>query len=125
MIKAIFLVLGGIVLAIFFMIAIPDLMRFHEEHPEQSEIPREPEIQTKTLALLPGQSYDLQNRRFRKIEVRSEYPLRVFAGSCHDAYTVQFFCESEPSDLFITDTRSRPIFFTPRSNSVTITATEF
>lgn len=84
-----------------------------------------PANRTKTVSLMPGQAFNVPNKQFRKIEVRSEYPLRVMTGPCHEDYTVEFFCQSDPADLFIADTRKPPLFLTPKANAVTIIATEF
>ena len=84
-----------------------------------------PEMRTKTIALMPGQAFNAPNRQFRKIEIRSEYPLQIMTGPCHQDFTVQFFCESAPADLFVRDTRHFPLFMTPKANAVTITVTEF
>jgi len=90
-----------------------------------SQEQRSPESKTKTAAFLPGQALNIPNRKFRRVEIRAEYPLRIYVGPCHSDYTVDFACNSEPADLFIVDTRRMPVFLTPRSNSVTITVTEF
>ena len=91
-----------------------------------TQAPDQPRRVTHTFSVLPGQAFNLPNNQFRKIEVRSEFPIRVYVGSCHSDYTVQWFCnESDPHDVFITDTRSAPLFLTPRANSVTISGTEF
>lgn len=74
---------------------------------------------------LSGQAMNFTNRQFRKVEIHSEYPLRILTGQCHQDYTVQFLCEGDPADLFIVDARLRPIFTTPRANQVTIIVTEF
>jgi hypothetical protein len=84
--------------------------------------PEEPQSITKTVALLPGQAANFSNRRFHRIIVRSEYPITMASGPCHNSYTVQWTCSNqEPGDLFIVDTRRPPVFMTPRANSVTIT----
>jgi hypothetical protein len=93
--------------------------------PEPAPEPKVAETVSHTIALMPGQSFNAPNKRFRKLEVRSEYPLEVASGPCHLTYTVEFFCESEPADFFIRDTRKIPVFLTPKANNVTITATEF
>lgn len=84
-----------------------------------------PRSASKTFALLPTQAVNLPNRHFRDIEIRSEYPLQILTGPCHEVATVEFFCQSDPSDIFIRDTRNQPIFATPRANNVTITVKEF
>lgn len=87
--------------------------------------PHEPQMKSHTFSLMPGQAFNVPNRIFRKVEIRSEYPLRVMTGRCHSDYTVEFFCEGDPADIFIADTRRMPVFTTPKGNSVTITITEF
>lgn len=93
------------------------------ERPLQTE--RTPETHTNTVSFMPAQAANIPNRRFRKVLIRSEYPLRILTGRCHSDYTVEFFCNGDPGDIFITDTRRQPIFMTPRANSITITVTEF
>jgi hypothetical protein len=85
----------------------------------------EPKTIIKTVSFMPGQAINIPNKKFRKIEIHSGYPLRIFVGPCHNNYAVEFVCNSDPSDLFIVDIRRPPIFRTPVANSVTITATEF
>lgn len=84
-----------------------------------------PKTHTAMVSLLPGQYTSIPNRTYRKVLIRSDYPLRIVTGNCHENYTVQFFCEGDPGDIFLTDTRRVPIFATPRANSITITVTEF
>jgi hypothetical protein len=97
-----------------------------EEQPNATaENSRSPETKSVTVSFMPGQAVNLPNRTFRKVIIRSEYPLRVLTGPCHMNYTVEFFCSSTPGDLFIADTRRWPIFVTPHANSVTITLEEF
>jgi hypothetical protein len=57
--------------------------------------------------------------------MRSDYPVQMVVGSCFSTYTVQWKCESNPTDVFIRDDRRAPLFLTPRSNTITVTATEF
>jgi hypothetical protein len=87
--------------------------------------PRRPVTGSKTVAFMPGEAVNFPNRQFRKVEIHSEYPLRILTGHCHQDFTVEFVCEGDPADVFIVDTRRRPIFMTPRANTVTITVTEF
>ena len=84
-----------------------------------------PKTITHTFNLLPSQSTNLENRQFRKVEIRSEFPVQVLVGPCREAYTVDFFCDSAPADIFISDQRARPIFSSPQANPVTVTATEY
>jgi hypothetical protein len=77
------------------------------------------------MSFLPGQAHNFPNRRFRKVEIRSEYPIRVLTGRCHVDYTVEFFCDGDPGDIFIADTRKMPVFLTPRANSITVSVTSF
>ncbi len=74
---------------------------------------------------MPGQYTDVHNASYRKIEVRSEFPIRVVTGACQQNYTVDFYCESTPADVFITDMRRQPIFATPQANPVTVSAIEY
>lgn len=80
---------------------------------------------TRTYTLLPGQSLTVVNHGFRKIEIRSEYPIRVADGSCFNTYTVDWKCDGQASDIEITDTRMTPIFSSPHSNAVTVIASQF
>ena len=86
---------------------------------------RIPRSVTRTVSFMPGQAVNIPNHLARKTEIHSEFPLRIFTGTCHSDYTVQFFCDGDPADLFIVDVRPRPIFRMPRANQVTITFTEF
>lgn len=74
-----------------------------------------------SYSMLPGQSMKFANRKYHRIEVRSTFPVRVLTGPCHEEYVVQFFCDSAPGDVFITDRRTKPLFGTPEANQVTIT----
>ena len=87
--------------------------------------PRGPRTASHTFNLMPGQAFSLPNNQFRKIEVRSDFPIRVYVGSCHSDYTVEWLCDGDPHDVFITDTRRTPLFMTPRANAVTISGREF
>jgi hypothetical protein len=84
-----------------------------------------PKSKSKTFSFMPSQTINAPNRTFRKVEIRSDYPLQILVGPCHNDYTVEFFCNSEPADIFIRDVRHYPVFLTPKANSVTITLTEF
>lgn len=86
---------------------------------------QQPQTSVHTLAFMPGQYLDIPNRRFRKIEIHSTFPVRVISGACQQNYGVEFYCDSDPADIFITDMRQRPIFSAPQGNTVTITAQEF
>jgi hypothetical protein len=74
-----------------------------------------------SYSMLPGESMNFANKKYHRIEVRSTFPVRVLTGPCHEEYVVQFFCNSAPGDVFITDRRSKPLFGTPEANQVTIT----
>ena len=91
----------------------------------QAQTETAPETHTTTISFMPAQTANFPNRGFRKVLIRSEYPLRILTGRCHSDYTVEFFCNGDPADIFITDTRRQPIFMTPRANSITITVTAF
>jgi hypothetical protein len=88
-------------------------------HITQVMASRKPE--TVSYSLLPGQSMNFRNRKYHQVEVRSTFPIRVLSGPCHQEYVVQFSCDSEPGDVFITDRRSKPLFGTPEANQITIT----
>jgi hypothetical protein len=103
----------------------PGSLRWQDIHRNLSQPDPIPEAHSKTVSFMPGQATNIPNRKFRKVEVRSEYPLRVLTGRCHSDYTVEFFCSGDPADIFIADTRHKPIIMAPRANSVTITVTEF
>lgn len=87
--------------------------------------PVAPKAISKTVALMPGQSFNAPRGHFRKIEVRSDYPVEVASGPCHQTFTVDFFCDSDPADFFVRDTRRTPLFATPKANNVTVTVIEF
>jgi hypothetical protein len=80
---------------------------------------------TKTYSLLPAKTLNIINRVSHEIDIRSEYPVQIAAGPCHADYTVQWHCSlGEPTDLFIRDLRTPPVFSTPRANVITITASQ-
>lgn len=87
--------------------------------------PPKPAEISKTVAVMPGEYFDLPNHRFRKIEIHSTFPIRVLSGSCRLNYGVEFYCDSDPTDVFITDMRQRPVFSAPQGNQITITAIEY
>jgi len=78
-----------------------------------------------TIALRPSESLNLPNRTYRKIEVRSTFPVRVVSGNCHSDYTVDLQCEGIPSEIFITDARTVSTSGSQASNTVDIVGTEF
>lgn len=84
-----------------------------------------PQKLKQTIAFMPGQYLDVPNRRFRKVEIHSTFPIRVVSGACQQNYGVEFYCDGNPTDIFITDMRSRPIFSTPQANTITLTAVEY
>ena len=85
----------------------------------------QPRVSVHTVAFMPGQYADIRNNEYRKIEIHSTYPIRVLSGTCNLQYGVEFYCDSTPADIFITDMRPKPIFSTPTANTITITAAEF
>ena len=77
-----------------------------------------------SYSFMPGQSMNFTNRKFKRVEVRSTFPMRVLSGQCHEEYVVQFFCKSDqPGDIFVTDLRKKPLLGlgTPQANQITIT----
>ncbi len=75
-----------------------------------------------SYSFMPGQSMNFSNRKFKRIEIRSTFPMRVLSGQCHEEYVVQFFCRNDqPGDIFITDLRKRPLLGAPQANQITIT----
>lgn len=75
-----------------------------------------------SYSFMPGQSMNFPNKKFKRIEVRSTFPIRVLTANCHEEYVVQFFCtSSQPGDIFVTDRRSKPLLGTPEANQITIT----
>lgn len=105
---------------------MPNVYYAADSAPSVNYLPQQkPAFDTRVIAFMPGQAMNFTNRQFRKVEIHSEYPLRILTGQCHQDYTVQFLCEGDPADLFIVDARLRPIFTTPRANQVTIIVTEF
>ena len=87
--------------------------------------PPRPQVFQKSYALLPTQSLEIENGHFRRIEIRSQFPIRALTGSCQANYTVDFFCNDEPHDILITDARNMPVFSTPTANPITFIAREF
>jgi hypothetical protein len=91
----------------------------------QAQQERTPETHSTTVSFMPAQTADIKNQKFRKVLIRSEYPLRILTGHCRADATVEFFCNGDPGDIFISDTRHVPLIMTPHANSITITVTEF
>jgi hypothetical protein len=77
------------------------------------------------LRLLPGEAIKLPNTEFRKVLVRSEYPISVVVGNCHNQETVQWLCSIDPAEIFIADIRRKPLFMTPKANVVSVNEREF
>lgn len=122
--------LAGIAFAAIWIAIDVHQVSTYQSHTQTSatyaaQAPPKPLEVTKTVAIMPAQYFDLPNRRFRKIEIHSTFPIRVLSGSCRLNYGVEFFCDSEPADVFITDMRKMPVFSAPQGNQITITATEF
>lgn len=118
---ATFALAGLAVAAIWIAWDVHEVSRWQPEEVPYSS-PSVPQQITKTYALLPGETGNLHNATYSRIEVRSEYPVRVLTGPCHADYTVDFFCPSGSSDVFIQDERSKPLFRSPSANAVTVTA---
>jgi hypothetical protein len=79
----------------------------------------------KTYAVLPGKTVNIRNKVFHTVEIRSEYPVQIAAGDCHNDYTVQWTCKfDDPTDLFIRDLRQWPLLATPRSNTIVVTGSD-
>lgn len=84
----------------------------------------QPKSWTKTYSLLPAQTLNIVNREAKVMEMRSEYPVQLAAGDCHNDYTVQWSCHwDQPTDVFLRDLRTPPVFSTPRANTITVTFT--
>jgi len=92
---------------------------------EATYFPRQPHIQTKTYSLLPGQTMTVENHDYRKVELQSQFPVQFVVGSCFANYTVMWNCNSDPTSVYVKDSRSMPIFTAPRANAITLTFTEF
>lgn len=85
----------------------------------------QPITHEKTYNMLPGQTLNIVNKKYRLFEVRSDYPVQLLAGSCHSHSTVQWRCSlKEPNDLFIRDLRSKPVFSDPKANVVIVSVIE-
>lgn len=82
---------------------------------------RNPKTLVQSYSFLPGQSMNFPNKKYHRVEIHSTFPIRVLTGPCHEEYVVQFTCNSDPGDVFITDRRSKPLFGTPQANQITIT----
>lgn len=87
--------------------------------------PKSPKQISHTVSFMPEQYVNIENRNFRKVEIHSQFPIRVASGDCHLDYGVEFVCDGDPADIFITDMRQRPIFTTPKGNLVTLTLIEY
>jgi len=84
-----------------------------------------PKEKNLSLRLLPGEAIKLPNTEFRKVLVRSEYPISVVVGNCHNQETVQWLCSIDPAEIFIADIRRKPLFMTPKANVVSVNEREF
>ena len=85
-------------------------------------IPARSETKTRTVSFMPSQAVDVPNDRWTKIEIHSEFPLRILTRGCENNYTVEFVCTlKSPADIFVEDMRTRPLVGTPRANQVTFT----
>lgn len=115
--------LAAVCLVIWGLIAF--VSRRPAPHPETTYYPRQPQIQTKTYSLLPGQTMTIENHDFRKVELQSQFPVQLVVGSCFANYTVMWKCNSEPTSVYVKDSRKMPLFTTPRANAITITFSEF
>jgi hypothetical protein len=79
-----------------------------------------------TVALLPGQKFNLPNDKFEWVMVHSRFPVRVINGKCSNDYTVEFGCTNQiPEYLYIEDRRNPPVFGSPEGNDVTLTLRTF
>lgn len=78
---------------------------------------------TLTLQLHARQTTHITNRQYRRFVIRSEYPVRVAAGSCHADYTVELRCDSGPADMFVEDLR--PFLSSFGLNNVEVTGYVF
>jgi hypothetical protein len=84
-----------------------------------------PKSGRRTVALRPAETFNLANRNYRKIEVRSTFPIRIVSGKCHSDYTVDFLCEGIPSEIFISDARAPSASDSQPSNTVDVVGSEF
>jgi hypothetical protein len=84
-----------------------------------------PRVVSKTVSFMPGEAVNIPNSQFKKVEIHSQFPIRVLTGNCHVDYTVEFFCNQGPNEVFISDMRQKPIFTAPQGNFVSITFTEY
>jgi hypothetical protein len=102
-------------LTIAALLALPLLSQDEPEPQSQPEV--------STYNLLPAQTLNLHNRKWHFVEIRTDYPVQLAAGPCHNDSTVQWRCyfKDDPADLFIRDLRVPPIFTQPRANVVTVT----
>lgn len=98
-------------------------MFFHHLNPRvyaaQSSEPREI-----SYSLLPSQSRTINLGDIRRLEIRSQFPVSIFLGTCYNTYTVQWSCDPGSQQLYITDRRAPAVFKTPPANEVTVTVTE-
>jgi hypothetical protein len=87
--------------------------------------PSQPESREKTYSVLPGGTLDIRNKTFHVVEIRSEYPVQIAAGSCHAKSTAQWRCKfTDPADLFIRDLRPDSSDPTIRANTIVVTRSE-
>jgi hypothetical protein len=81
----------------------------------------EPGSLKKTFAVLPGRVMDFRNKIFRTVEIRSEYPVEILAGSCRAESKAQWTCKfDDPADIFIRDLRPHTTDPSVRANTVVL-----
>lgn len=86
----------------------------------------EPREEVKTFAILPSETLRISNNEFKRIEIRSEFPVDFEAGTCYNTSTVQWTCRLDhATDFSLRDLRLRPIFRQPQSNTITVTVSTY
>lgn len=83
---------------------------------------QEPPIVKRAFSLAPGTADQLRNVSFLTVEINSDYPVQVIAGSCRVKSDVHRVCRlTHPWDVFIRDLRSETKDVNVRANSITVT----
>jgi hypothetical protein len=128
-----FIAIGLLVIAVALLVAAiiadyPEILGGRYPEPEgrsSYHVPALPQTWNNTYSLLPGGSMSVRNRDFRKVQVRSDFPIRASVGVCRSEYTVELDCDGDPDAILVTDVRRMPIFSSAQSNTISIKASTF
>jgi hypothetical protein len=84
-----------------------------------------PQTVKKTFNIAPGETEQVRNRNYHRIDIRSEYAVKVLAGRCRAKSTFQWTCRFDsPWDLILTDLRPGTRDVNARANVVSVTLSD-